>query len=241
VTAPLSCWYRLVMTRPRTAPALLAALVAVAAYALMLAGYDQRWAWLHRADWWLLNAAHEIAVKHPAWVSIWDGVSAALGPVPLRVLGTAATVAALARREPRAALVLLCCAPLSGLVTVAAKALVDRPRPPTMLVPASSTSFPSGHALEATAALLAMVSFVLPMLSRSAGRVVIAVAALSVLAVGISRVALNVHYPSDVLAGWSLGYLYFLLCLLVFRPPARVAAALSRHGDPTGAKALLDP
>ena len=42
-------------------------------------------------------------------------------------------------------------------------------------------------------------------------RVAIAVSALSVLAVGIARVALNVHYPSDVLAGWSLGYLYFLL------------------------------
>ena len=110
-----------------------------------------------------------------------------------------------------------------------------------MLVPASSTSFPSGHALEATAALLALVSFVLPMLSRSAGRAAIAVATVCVLAVGIARVALNVHYPSDVLAGWSLGYLYFLLCLLVFRPPPRVAAAWSRRSDPTGAKHLLDP
>ncbi|EUA32685.1 PAP2 superfamily protein [Mycobacterium intracellulare] len=42
--------------------------------------------------------------------------------------------------------------------------------------------------------------------------------------------ALNVHYPSDVLAGWSLGYLYFLVCLWVFRPPApgRRAKALRR-------------
>jgi membrane-associated phospholipid phosphatase len=233
------------MTRPRTAPALLAALaaalLAAATYALMWVGYAHRWDWLHQADWSLLNAAHDIAVKHPVWVPIWDGVSAALGPVPLRVLGTVAAVAALVRREPRAALVLLCCAPLSGLVTVAAKALVDRPRPPTMLVPASSTSFPSGHALEATAALLALVSFVLPILSRSAGRAAIAVAAVCVLAVGFARVALNVHYPSDVLAGWSLGYLYFLLCLLVFRPPPRVAGALSRRGDLTGAKDLLDP
>jgi len=55
-------------------------------------------------------------------------------------------------------------------------------------------------------------------------RVLVAVTGLSLLAVGIARVALNVHYPSDVLAGWSLGYLYFLLCLLIFRPAVRPTA-----------------
>jgi membrane-associated phospholipid phosphatase len=206
------------MTRPRTAPAVCVALAAVLVYAVMWVGYCQHWSWLHRADWSLLNAAHDIAVKHPVWVGFWDVVSFSLGPVPLRVLGTVAAVAALVKRELRAALVLLACAPLSGLVTLAAKGLVNRPRPSTMLVAAPSSSFPSGHALEATSALLALLVFLLPMLSRAMGRVAMGLTALSLLLVGISRVALNVHYPSDVLAGWSLGYLYFLLCLLVFRP-----------------------
>ena len=206
------------MTRPRTALAVYAALVATVVYAAMWVGYCQDWSWLHRVDWSLLNAAHDVGIKHPVWVRFWDGVSFALGPVPLRLLGVVATVVALVKRNVRAALVLFACAPLNGFVTLAAKALVNRPRPSTMLVPAASTSFPSGHALEAMAALLAMLAFLLPMLNRSMGRIAIAVTALSVLMVGIARVALNVHYPSDVMAGWSLGYLYFLLCLLVFRP-----------------------
>jgi membrane-associated phospholipid phosphatase len=59
------------------------------------------------------------------------------------------------------------------------------------------------------------------MMTRLIRRIAVAAVAVSLLMVGASRVALNVHYPSDVLAGWSLGYLYFLVCLLVFRPPAR--------------------
>lgn len=206
------------MTRPPTRAAVCVAAAAVVVYVVMWVGYRHGWSWLHRFDWSLLNAAHDVGVMHPVWVRLWNGVSFALGPVPLRLLGTVAAVAALVQRNVRATLVLLACAPLSGLVTMAAKALANRPRPSTMLVPTPSTSFPSGHALEATAAVLALLSFLLPMLSRSPGRVAIALAALSVLSVGVSRVALNVHYPSDVLAGWSLGYLYFLLCLLVFRP-----------------------
>ncbi len=226
------------MTRPRSALAIPLALAAVVVYALMWVGYWQQWGWLHRIDWSLLNSAHDVAVKHPLWVRFWDALSYALGPAPLRLLGMVATVAALVRRNVRAALVLLACAPLNGFVTSAAKGLANRTRPPTMLVAASSTSFPSGHALEATAALLAMLAFVLPMLSRVLGRVAIAVVAVCVPAVGIARVALNVHYPSDVVAGWSLGYLYFLLCVWLFRPPDY---RWSRRSDLTGAKALLDP
>ncbi|KKC03381.1 phosphatase PAP2 family protein [Mycobacterium nebraskense] len=210
------------MTRPRTIPAVCIALAAAAVYALMWVGYSQDWHWLQRMDSSLLDAARDSAARDHIWVRFWADVSFALGPVPFRVLGTVAAVVALVTRRVRAGLLLLACAPLSGLVTVAAKLLADRPRPSTMLVTAAETSFPSGHALEVTAALLAALSLVLPTMNRVVRRGAVAVVALSVLAAGVSRVALNVHYPSDVLAGWSLGYLYFLLCLKAIRPPSAV-------------------
>lgn len=199
--------------------ALCIALATAAVYALTWVGYSHGWHWQQRLDWSLLNAARGSAVKHPFWVRFWADVSFALGPVPLRALGAVAAACALVARRVRAGLLLLACAPLSGLVTAAAKSLVDRPRPSTMLVAAAETSFPSGHALEATAALLAALSLVSPTMNRAMRRVAVALVALSVLAVGASRVALNVHYPSDVVAGWSLGCLYFLLCYKVIRPP----------------------
>ncbi|BCO54365.1 membrane protein [Mycobacterium paraintracellulare] len=202
------------------------AALAAAVYALMWVGYRQRWAWLYRVDWSLLDGARALAIKHPSWLRFAESVSFVLGPGALAVLGISVTVLALVMRQLRAALVLvLACGPCNEFATAAAKALADRPRPPTMLVPAAATSFPSGHALEATAGLLAMLSFALPMMNVAARRIAVAPVAVALPAVGLSRVALNVHYPSDVLAGWSLGYLYFLVCLWVFRPPAPTVRA----------------
>jgi membrane-associated phospholipid phosphatase len=232
------------MSRCRTTPALLLAVVAGALYAVLWVGHTRHWGWLHDFDWSLLAPAHDIGIKSPTWVRFWDGVSFVLGPVPLRLLGLLAALVALARRTARLALLLFFCAPLNGLVTVAAKGLADRPRPMTALVAESSTSFPSGHALETTASLLALLAFLLPMIaSRSMRVAAITVSALSVLMVGVARVALNVHHPSDVIAGWSLGYLYFLACLFLFRPQIPCFAAifgLSQRSDATEAKALLD-
>jgi membrane-associated phospholipid phosphatase len=217
------------MTRPRTPVAAWIAALAAAVYAVMWVGYCQHWNWLYRMDWSLLNAARDVALKHPLWLRFWEGVSYALGPVPMSALGIGMTVLAVVMRNLRAALVLaFACGPLNEFATAAAKALVNRPRPATMLVAAPSTSFPSGHALEAMAALLAVLCFFFPMLNRMIRRIAVAVVAASLLTVGISRVALNVHYPSDVLAGWSLGYLYFLLCLLIFRPSIKRSAGSVR-------------
>ncbi|OBA63768.1 hypothetical protein A5647_04145 [Mycobacterium sp. 1100029.7] len=226
------------MTYRRGAALYLAAL-AVVVYLLMWLGYRQNWGWLHGFDWSLLNASHDAAVKHPGWVRFWAAVSLWLGPNVLRLVDAVAAVVALVRRNARAALLLVACGPLNGFVTVAAKGLADRPRPSTMLVPVPQTSFPSGHALETMAAVLALLAFVLPMLPQVATRVAVALSALLLVLVGVSRVALNVHYPSDVLAGWSLGYLYVLLCVTVFspKPLPRWAIRWSQRRDPTGAKA----
>lgn len=219
--------------------AVYAALVATVVYALMWVGYRQDWFWLHWMDWSLLNASHDVAVKHAAWLRFWEAVTNVLGPVPLRLLDTAAAVAALLRRDVRVALLLVACGPLNGLVTQAAKGLANRPRPSTMLVPISQASFPSGHALETMAGWLALLAFVVPMMSPTLGRLAMAVSALILVLVGFSRVALNVHYPSDVLAGWALGYLYVLMCLAVLRPKPlpRWSFRWSRRRDPTGSKA----
>lgn len=213
--------------------ALCFAVLAAAVYATMWVGCCRHWTWLYRMDWSVLNAARDIALKHPLWLRFWEGVSYALGPGPMSALGIAMTVLALVMRNVQAALVLvLACGPLNEFATAAAKALANRPRPATMLVAAPSTSFPSGHALEAMAALLAVLCFFFPMMNGLIRGIAVAVVAASLLAVGISRVALNVHYPSDVLAGWSLGYLYFLLCLCIFRPSVSASTGPQRATVP---------
>lgn len=213
-------------------------MAAVVLYAVLWVGHLHNWGWLHDFDWALLNPAHDVGIKHVSWVRFWEVVSFVLGPIVLRPLGLVVAVVALVQRNVRMALLLLACAPLNGLITTVAKDLVGRPRPATALVFAPSTSFPSGHALESMASLLALLTFFLPLMRSQAMRIAaIALAAVSVVTVGVARVALNVHHPTDVIAGWALGYVYFLLCLWVFRP----RLAWSRCGDPTAAQPLLDP
>jgi undecaprenyl-diphosphatase len=96
------------------------------------------------------------------------------------------------------------------------KDAVDRPRPPDPLVGASGSSFPSGHAADSVLYLWLAVTIVLrlrPGMARAAA-VVIAGLVLTIL-IGLSRVYLNVHYMSDVSAGWALGAAAFSVCAAV--------------------------
>ena len=90
----------------------------------------------------------------------------------------------------------------------------DRPRPD--LVPHGSyvysSSFPSGHSTLSAAVYLTLavlISSLEP--NRATKRTVFTLAGLLVVGIGFSRVYLGVHWPTDVLAGWSLGGAWALI------------------------------
>jgi undecaprenyl-diphosphatase len=109
---------------------------------------------------------------------------------------------------------------LAGL----AKAAFDRPRPE--LVPHGSlvytASFPSGHSMMAAVVFLTLGTLIARALPRRRQKIyALTVAVVATVLVGISRVYLGVHWPTDVLAGWIAGAGWAVACLLVARWLAR--------------------
>ncbi len=200
-TRPVARW--------RTATAAAAALI----YLALWVGIERGWSWLGVVDRRLLEPAYEFGRDHPGWVHAWDVFCLVLGPDVLRVATMVLVIVLLRRRRVWPAMFLFVCVVLSWAVTQFAKELADRPRPSTALVSAWSSSFPSGHALGVLVAVLALLTVLLPSVPRRRRAWVMAAGAVLVVAIGAGRVVLNVHHPSDVVAGWALGYLYYLACL----------------------------
>lgn len=94
------------------------------------------------------------------------------------------------------------------------KMLFDRPRPAlTGVAEVFTASFPSGHATVSAVVFLtigAMLAEASP--ERRLQWFYVGVAIVLTVLVGVSRIYLGVHYPTDVLAGWSLGAAWALLC-----------------------------
>jgi len=206
---------------PRVAGVAVAAALAMLVYAAMWIGYVRNWAWLNAIDNAWLDTLHDFGATRPGWVSFWATLSIMLQPKVFQVFGLICIVVSVVRRKYRTALYLFVSVELMGLVLVFAKWLVARPRPSTAFVFDSSTSFPSGHAFCTTAGLLALGTVLWPVIEQR-WRVFVAVAGVAlILLVGFARVALNVHHPSDVLAGWALGFAYYTAIAAVFARTSR--------------------
>jgi undecaprenyl-diphosphatase len=110
------------------------------------------------------------------------------------------------------------------ILSEALKAFIDRPRPDFVahIVDTTSASFPSGHAMMSAAIYLSIGAMLARVQSKRRLKTYIHVTAVLVtLLVGMSRVYLGVHYPSDVLAGWCFGAAWAILCWSVLAWLAR--------------------
>lgn len=99
------------------------------------------------------------------------------------------------------------------------KGIFQRERPDILpLIEQGGYSFPSGHAMNAIifygAAIFLLIKLLNPGLLRAAG---IAVAAILVILIGLSRIYLGVHYPSDVIAGFSIGAAWLVFVIALFQ------------------------
>ena len=103
-----------------------------------------------------------------------------------------------------------------GLVVVSLKHLIQRARPLDTVIPADGFSFPSGHAFASTVFYGMMIYLVWRLTDRPWARALATgLGAGVILAVGLSRVYLNVHYLSDVAAGWAIGLAWLIASVLL--------------------------
>jgi undecaprenyl-diphosphatase len=154
---------------------------------------------------WLTNAAVDVT---------------ALGSATLVILFSAFTfLILLVLRDRLGALQLLAASAGAGILTITTKSMIERVRPgeAQQLVVVSGFSYPSGHSV-ATCALYLTIAIVA---GRHAGnsraRVAMFLAVpVVIILVGASRVYLGVHYPTDVVSGFSLGAAWALLLAGLF-------------------------
>ncbi|MGB5474663.1 MAG: phosphatase PAP2 family protein [Gammaproteobacteria bacterium] len=176
-----------------------------------------------RLDRWLLLATRVPGDPGdplgPAWVEEMFRDFTALGGIGVLGLLTLVSIGYLwLQGLPRVALFVLS-AILGGLLlSLALKNGFDRPRPDLVAHGSMiyTSSFPSGHSM--LSAVVYLTGGALLAVAHAARRVRIYLIGCSVLAtllVGVSRVYLGVHWPSDVLAGWAAGAAWAAACWLV--------------------------
>ncbi|MFF9623903.1 phosphatase PAP2 family protein [Streptomyces griseosporeus] len=213
------------------------AAVAAVPFGLLLVLVEGQWRPLRRIDTGAARRLHEVAVQHPQWTDVlhvssdwvWD-------PVTLRMAVAVLTAWLVRRGAWRLAAWAAVTAVAGGLIGLLVKTVVERARPALEdpVAHAPGYSFPSGHAMTATTSFAVFLLVLLPLIPRRLRILCWCVALSSVLGVGFTRVALGVHWFSDVLGGWLLGLAVVALTTWAFetwraetgRRPAPVSEGL---------------
>lgn len=164
--------------------------------------------WLNQlvTTWWL-----------PHTIMVMTFITNIASPVHLTLLSLFLSLIFLVKRKWYS-LVLLMSAMTGGLLfETGVKVLIHRARPLNALIEESTYSFPSGHATMSTLFfLIVLIAFVRGIKNKTLRIVFATLCIFSFLIVGFSRIYLNVHWFSDVIAGFALGIFLVTLLVLIF-------------------------
>jgi len=227
--------HRLDSLRPLAVPLIAGLLAALSAWIFIRISEEMLEGDTGAFDMAILRAARTLRTGHP-WIAEVMRDLSGLGSVAVLTLFSLLTVGYLAVVKSRAAALLVAAAVISGSAGVSLlKDRFGRPRPDiafTELV-APGMSYPSGHAAMSAVVFLTLGALLASTRSRALEQIyILAVAALMAVLVGTSRVALGVHWATDVLAGWAIGTAWALTWLLVARG--------RRQARPTSSQGTVD-
>ncbi len=180
------------------------------------------------------DALHRYALRHGTFVTAMKTVSALGTSHMWWIVFVALAAWQYYRRSLRLALFVLVTGVASSLLNTVVKSLVDRPRPQLAhpVATAAGSSFPSGHAQAAIVGCAIVLLVVLPVAHPRLRPWLLGAGALIALVIGFSRLALGVHFLSDVIGGYLLGVLWTLGLAMLFRVPGS-----ARRQPPSGAPA----
>ncbi|MEY9894695.1 membrane-associated phospholipid phosphatase [Catenulispora sp. MAP5-51] len=190
----------------RLALTLFVAVPAAALAGLIAVAVESAWDPFRELDQNTATYLHVHAAGHPLVIKTLLRISDYGGPTPSRILIAVLAVVLWVRGARRLAVWAASTMIAGAILDSGLKLLVDRARPhlPNPFAHAPGASFPSGHSMASALAAGIIVLVVLPLVGRVGTIVAWTVAGLAVFAVGYSRVALGVHWVTDVVGAWLL-------------------------------------
>jgi undecaprenyl-diphosphatase len=183
----------------------LVALVVAIPFTLLLVLVTSEWEPLERLDRDVADDLHQEVLGNDTIEDVLEFSSTATSPWVFRVVVIAVAVWLWSRGLRRLAGWALTALAIGGVAGVVLKLLVERARPnfPEPVYLASGYSFPSGHALNSFLGVGILLLIFFPVLRGWTKATALALGAAVVLFTGYDRIALGVHYVSDVVAGWA--------------------------------------
>ncbi|MEP6528213.1 MAG: phosphatase PAP2 family protein [Nocardioidaceae bacterium] len=174
--------------------------------------------WLRHVDLDTASSLHSYDERHPGFVTAMRVVTNSGSSLAWIVVLTVVGLWLLYRRLYRLTAFLAVTAIGGSLLNEAIKAAVGRTRPvlPNPIATATGKSFPSGHTQSAVVGYGILLLIFLPVASRRWRHIFVILAFVIVSVIGFSRIALGVHYVSDVVGGVVIGTAWLLAMTAAF-------------------------